>query len=385
MQLSTQQITDILSDFALQEDGMNRLLQLCFEAMMNAERSAHNQQNADVSNGFRSRKAFGQGKLLELRIPRSRSGNFYPLLLGLLRDQEEESRQMAFELYGAGLTTTQVGGLFEKFYGQAYSKSSVSRMFEDARAEVKEWLQRPLDPYYPILYIDATFIATRRGDSVSKEAYYTILGVKEDRTREVLAIVNLPTESATGWREAFAALRGRGVVEVGLVVSDGLAAIEDAVASVWRGVSHQLCAIHMQRGILSKVKPVDKGAVAEELKQVFITGNAQDSVSAGWQRFTDFCARWQKKYPSIGRMAGVERNQLYFTYLQYDYRVRAMLYSTNWIERLNRDYKRTTRMRGALPDSDATILLLGYVARSRTAYQRKLPKLDYEKSFRWID
>lgn len=127
----------------------------------------------------------------------------------------------------------------------------------------------------------------------------------------------------------------------------------------------------MQRGILSKVKPVDKGAVAEELKQVFITGNAQNSVSAGWQRFIDFCARWQK-YPSIGRMAGVERNQLYFTYLQYDYRVRAMLYSTNWTERLNRDYKRTTRMRGALPDSDATILLLGYVARSRTATQAGL-------------
>jgi transposase-like protein len=62
-----------------------------------------------------------------------------------------------------------------------------------------------------------------------------------------------------------------------------------------------------------------------------------------------------------------------------------MLYTTNWIERLNRDYKRTTRMRGALPNPQATILLLGYVAMTRTAYNRKIPKLDYEKKFKWED
>jgi len=80
------------------------------------------------------------------------------------------------------------------------------------------------------------------------------------------------------------------------------------------------------------------------------------------------------------------RYKLYFTYLDYDYRIHNMIYSTNWIERLNRDYKRTTRMRGALPDPEATILLLGYVAMSmlRNAYQRKLPKINYEtEKLRW--
>ena len=71
------------------------------------------------------------------------------------------------------------------------------------------------------------------------------------------------------------------------------------------------------------------------------------------------------------------------SYLQYDYRMRGMFYTTNWIERLNRDYKRTTRMRGALPNPKATVLLLGYVAMTRTAYNRKIPKLDYEKKFKW--
>jgi transposase-like protein len=199
-----------------------------------------------------------------------------------------------------------------------------------------------------------------------------------------LGIASIPTESATGWGEVLSGLRKRGVKEVGLVVSDGLCAIEDAVASVWGQTAHQLCAIHLQRNVLSAVKPKDKGAVAEGLKEVFVTGDPTVSIAKGWSRWQAFCGEWSKKYPSIGKMSISERYQMYFTYLDYDYRIRGMIYSTNWVERLNRDYKRTTRMRGALPDAEATILLLGYVAMSRKAYDRKLPKMNYEKvKFRW--
>ena len=83
-------------------------------------------------------------------------------------------------------------------------------------------------------------------------------------------------------------------------------------------------------------------------------------------------------------MADNERYRLHFTYLSYDYRIHSMIYTTNWIERLNRAYKRTTRMRGALPNPESTILLLGYVAMTRSEYQRKLPRLNYEtKKMRW--
>jgi putative transposase len=132
------------------------------------------QSTEDKGNGFRQVKAYGRGKMLELRVPRTREGNFYPVLMSVLRDQEEECRKIAFELYGAGPTTAQVGGLFEKLYGRHYSKSSVSRMFDYAREEVMGWLLlRPLDAYYPIVYIDALFWSTRRDGAVSKEAYST--------------------------------------------------------------------------------------------------------------------------------------------------------------------------------------------------------------------
>jgi putative transposase len=152
MQLSKSQITALLAEVASQEDGFNELLRMSFEAMMKAERQEHlNQMQSDKGNGFRQVKAYGRGKMLELRVPRTRDGNFYPLLMSVLRDQEEECRKLAFELYGAGLTTAQVGGLFDKLYGRHYSKSSVSRMFDYAREEVMDWLLRPLDDYFPIV------------------------------------------------------------------------------------------------------------------------------------------------------------------------------------------------------------------------------------------
>jgi len=146
----------------------------------------------------------------------------------------------------------------------------------------------------------------------------------------------------------------------------------------------QLCAIHLQRNVNKHIKPKDKALVAEDLREVLRTGDRNDTVEKGYQRWLEFCSKWGKYYPSIKRMGENERYKLNFTYLGYDYRTHNMLYSTNWIERLNRDYKRTTRMRGALPGPDATILLLGYVAMTRSAYQRKIPKIDYEQNkFHW--
>lgn len=384
LHFTQEQMKEILSSYANQEKGLEDLLKLCFEAIMKQERHLHNEEHRDVSNGFRSRRIIGREKLMELRVPRSRYGNFYPVLLGLLKDQEAECRMMAFELYGAGLTTRQVGEMFEKLYGQHYSAAQVSRLFESAREEVKEWLERPLENYYPIVMIDATFISTRRGDNVSKEAYYTILGVRPDRSREVLAVVNFPTESALGWEEVFSKIKQRGVKKIDLFVCDGLTGIETAIHKHFPMSGIQLCVVHLQRNICYKVRPKERTKVMEEVKQVFCTGQREYTPAQAMEKWKDFTNRWGKLYPSLLRMQKSERIEWYFTYLNYDYRIQHLIYSTNWIERLNRDYKRTLRMRGALPNAEATILLLGYVAMTRKYYLRKIPKLNYEQTkFHW--
>lgn len=322
--------------------------------------------------------------MIELQVPRTRSGAYYPVILALLKNQEQEANNLAFHLYKSGLTTAQVGETFNEIYGRHYSTSQVSRMFEGARQDVARWLKRPLNDYYPIVYIDATFIPTRRVDSVSKEAYYTLLGVRPDRTREVLGVFNFPTEGSQQWIAIFEQLKDQGLKRVDLFVSDGLTGIEDAIWKCFNQAKVQLCTVHLQRVFLKEVKPKHKAELTEDFKEVFRNDDRHDSPEKAQERFYTFCKKWGSYYPYFKRRAINPRNELYFTNLRYDYRIRSMIYSTNWIERLNRDFKRTTRMRGALPNPEATILLLAGVAMNKKAYLRKVPKLDYEQDqFEW--
>jgi len=307
---------------------------------MRAEREQFNTHNKDSSNGYRLSSVFAHKSKMELVIPRSRHNNYYPLILSLIKDQDNESKEMAFELYKAGLTTEQVGELFGKIYGKTYSKSAISQMMHTARTDVFAWLERKIDACYPIVYIDATYWCTRREESVSNEAYYTILAVKEDRTREVLSVTNHPTEGATNWEDAFNDLKKRGLNEVQLVVCDGLTGIENVIQKVFPKAIVQLCTVHLTRNVLAKVKPADKQAVADELKSVLNPDNASDTPQEGIRRFHTFIQRWIKKYPSFKTYLN-QRHHLYFNYLDYEVEIRRMIYTTNWIERLNRNYKRT--------------------------------------------
>jgi len=376
MDFTQEQISTIFDTIANKENGFEDLLQMSLEAIMRSERMMHNEQQNDVSNGFRKRSVLAHGGKLELLVPRSRHHNFYPLLLGIIKDQEQEYKELAYELYTSGLTTEQVGGLFDKIYGQSYSKASISNMMSTARTDVFAWLKRDLKDEYGIIYIDATYWHTRRVDSVSQEAYYTILGVKNDHTREVLTIINHPTEGSTNWKEAFLDLKIRGVKQLQLIVCDGLTGIENAISEVFPKATVQLCTVHLQRNIQAKVKPIDKKVISEELKVIL---NPEDNCTATqkFEEFKLFIENWKKKYPGLTNYTNA-RYALYFNYFNYHLQVRRMIYTTNWIERLNRSYKRTLRMRSSMPSPDSVLFLLGSVAMKRKEYDGKIYQFSFE-------
>ena len=377
MNFTQPQITEILDEIANGKNGYQELLKLSLESIMRSERNEFNKEQSDVSNGYRLGSILGHGGKLELSIPRSRHHNFYPLILALVKEQNEECKTLAYELYSSGLTTDQIGSLFDKIYGHQYSKSSISNMMSNARMDVQSWLNRKLEKRYPIIYIDATYWHTRRLDSVSSEAYYTILAVREDRTREVLSVINHPTEGSSNWREEFENLKARGLEEINLVVSDGLQGIENAVAKVFPMATVQLCTVHLTRNILAKVKPCDKQLIAKDLKDVLDPSDPNDNASKGHKRFTDFINNWVKKYPSLKTYL-LPRNKLYFNYLNYHVEIRRKIYTTNWIERLNRNYKRTLRMRSSMPSPESVVFLLASVAVRRNEYKMPIYQFIYE-------
>ena len=138
-------------------------MEIMIESMMLAERREFlDYAEGNKGNGFRHGRAFGQGRVLEFRIPRDRYGNFHPKILALLRDQEMECERLAGILYCKGLTQSQVGDVFEEVYGSHYSKASISRMIEYLRSDVEKWLNRSLESYYPIVFVDAVHVKVHR-------------------------------------------------------------------------------------------------------------------------------------------------------------------------------------------------------------------------------
>ena len=375
MKLTVEQRSEIISEMASSEAGFNELMRVLLDSFSKQERALFLEEHkGEQANGSRPRRWRGHGCSFQLRIPGTRSGAFQPIILGILAAQESERALLFHELYARGLSCEDIAEVGRRVYGHHYSKQQVSRLSGACYEEIQEWLARRLSPHYLAVYIDATFCSTRRDGSVSKEAYYTMLGLLPDGSREVLTVVNHPTEGAIAWEMELEALKERGVEQIDLIVSDALSGIENAVCSAFPTALHQLCVVHFKRKVLNTVSTKDKAEVGEELKVLFPVEHTDMTPLAAYENLRTFARRWGKKYPSLARLDR-ERNTAYFTYLRFPENVRRMIYSTNWVERLNRCYKRTLLMRGAMPSPDSVVYLLGSVAKEKTegTYARRLP------------
>ena len=380
MLLTKEQISEQMRKHAEKKNGLHDLMEIMLESMMVAERGEFLAENpGNKGNGYRPGHSYGQGKKLEFRIPRDRYGNFHPQILAILRDQEEECDRLAGVLYTKGLTQEQVSDVFDQIYGQHYSKSSISRMVECVRAQVNEWLERGLEEYYPVVFVDCVHIKIHRKRSVASEAFYVALAVTEEGTREVIYIGNMPVESATGWGEIFDTLKDRGLQRVGLVVADGIKGLDTVVGEKFPGTPLQRCVTHLKRNMFAKVRHGDKAALAADLRDIFRTGQRDYTVETAWAKWQDMCDRWGKDYLSIKRLRDNPDYKAYLTYLNYAPEIQGMIYTTNWIERLNRDFRRVTRMRTAMPNEESVLTLMGSVAMDHKVFDRALPNITVDK------
>ena len=268
-------------------------MEIMIESMMVAERGEFLADNlGNKGNGYRPGSTYGQGRKLEFRIPRDRYGNFHPQIPAILRDQEEECDRLAGDLYTKGLTQEQVGDVFEQIYIQHYSKASISRMVECVRTQVNEWLERGLEEYYPVVFVDCVHIKIHRKRSVAVEAFYVALAVTEKETREVLGIFNIPQESATGWGDIFERMKDRGLKRVDLIVADGIKGLDTVIGEKFPGTPLQRCVTHLKRNMFAKVRHGDKAVLVADLRDIFRTVQRDYTVEMAWTKWQEMCDRW---------------------------------------------------------------------------------------------
>lgn len=389
LQLNEVQLECAIYEVLQKESGLNSVMTLILNGLMKLEREVllSNSEAANKGNGYRYAKVLGHGKSLQLSIPRDRLGLFKPVLLTLLRQEEDRVKELCFELYGKGLTTRDIGDVMDKFYGNHYSKSTISDINVGFYSLMESWRSRPLEAFYPVIYIDAIHVKVRR-DIVSSEVFYVLLGVKEDTTREILGIYNSPTESASMWDDIFKDVKNRGLTVANLIVTDNLTGVDQSIHKAFPNALLQKCVIHLMRNLSKKVRPNHKESFCADLKEIFDTTASDDTKSKALIRIAAFVEKWAKLYPHVRQLEQEQHIDYHLTYYEFDYKVRSMIYTTNWIERLNKDFRRTLKIRNALPSIDSALTLMSKVAMDKEEkhysygiYQLKqCPKLMTNKS-----
>ena len=379
MVLTKKQIESELSNFLVKENGLNEVLEIVLNALMYSERQEYlhsDQQNK--GNGYRLANVFGYGKQIELRVPRDRQSSFMPTILAIFREQESYLKEVSFQMYSKGLTTRDISEVMETIYGTHYSKSTISNISQGFYQQMEAWRNRDLDQHYLAFYIDGLHVKLKRNNRYQNECFYIILGLKEDYTREVIAIVNFPTESATGWQQIFSELKQRGLKSVGIIISDGLSGLDKTVSQEFSNTPHQKCIVHLQRILQNHVRGDDKKAVAADFRDVLSPDDESYTMSKAYNSLLDFGKKWGKKYKQLGKYIENLEWQPYFIYLNYSVKIRRMIYTTNWIERFNRSARRTLKIRGAFPNEESVLALITSVAIDKSEKTYKYPIYNFK-------
>ena len=364
VKLSKKQLSEAIKSQLVEKDGLNEVFKMTLEGLMYLERKELVSQDPEnKANGYRPKQSLGFGNGFKLAVPRDRLGVFQPYMLELLKEDESRIKEACFELYSKGLTTKDVSSVIEKLYGKSYSEGSITNITKGFYAQMEQWRERVLEQNWVAIFIDAIFVKVRR-DTVQSEAFYVLLGVKEDLTREVLGIYNYPTESATNWVDIAKDIQKRGVKNVNLFVSDGLTGIEDALKKVFPTTPLQTCIVHYQRNLMKEIRPSDKENFGSDLRAIFNPNLSDDTQEKAKIRMKNVAEKWKKIYPkTAGKMTqDAENKHILFEYMKYDYRVRPMIYTTNWIERLNKSFRKTLKVRGSLPSVESALVLLSKTA-----------------------
>jgi transposase-like protein len=327
--------------------SMDEFVVSTIESLMNVERSEYLEQanGGDKGNGFylRAFKTLSRN-CLRINVPRSRNGVFSPNALELVKLGQEQINDLCLTLYRKGMTSRDISDLIGELFGDSVSATKINNLSKVFNKFRLAWENTKLDSYYKVIFCDCLFITVRREDSYSKEAVYVAYGVKNDNTRELIALQINPTESATEWGEIFDDLKNkRGVKNIDLIVADGLIGLENEVHRVFPETDFQKCLVHKMRNILNKTRPKEKAEMAVDLKELFNNFSESASIENALNRVEKFIDKWKTKYPKIDRFFKEGNLEYYFTYIKYSADVRRMIYTTNSIENLNRAIRKATK------------------------------------------
>jgi putative transposase len=316
-----------------------------------AERTAHR-------NGYRPRVFSTAAGDLELSIPKLRSGSFFPSLLERRRRVDQALFAVVMEAYLHGVSTRKVDDLVKALgIDSGISKSEVSRICAELDIEVSAFRDRTLaETVYPYVFLDATYCKARVNHRVVSQAVVIATGVTGDGRREVLGFDVGDSEDGAFWTAFLRSLKARGLCGVQLVISGAHTGLKAAIGAVMLGATWQRCRVHCLRNVLAQVPRGNAEMVAAAIRTVF----AQPDAAHVAEQFETIAMMLGRQLPKVEQMMRQAREDLlaFAGFPQSHWR---KIWSTNPLERVNREVKRRTEVVGVFPNPAALLRLSGAV------------------------
>ena len=371
MALSQSALSELLDAFRagdgvdLIRESVRTVLQELIEAeateVIGAGRYERTESRVTDRNGSRPRLLTTKAGDVSLAIPKLRAGSFFPSILQPRRRIDQALYAVVMEAYVHGVSTRAVDDLVMAMGGSGISKSEVSRICAGLDEVVGAFRTRRLDhTEFPYVFLDATYLHVRTqlssGGQVTSKAVVVATGVTADGRREILGLDVGDSEDEVFWRAFLTALKKRGLTGVRLAISDQHAGLVAALRRAFQGASHQRCRVHFIRNLLAHVPKAQVDMVAAVFRTIFAQPDA-DSMTATWDQVRDQLAG---RFPKIGPLMDEAKTEV----LAFNAFPRAhwrKIWSTNPLERLNKEIKRRTRVVGIFPNEAAVIRLVGAV------------------------
>jgi transposase-like protein len=308
-------------------------------------------------NGTTPKRVLTDDGDLDLAVPRDRAGTFAPQLVPKHARRLPGFDAKVLSLYARGLTVRDIRAHLEELYGVEIAPDLVSTVTDAVADEVTAWQQRPLEPVYPVVVLDALRVKVRDEGVVRNKAVYLALGVDREGRKDVLGLWVEQTEGAKFWLRVLGELKGRGVEDILIALVDGLTGFPEAIHAVYPQAQVHQCVVHLVRQSLACVGWKERKAAAQQLRPIYQAAGEAEALAALDALEASPLGRRLPMIPALWR-----RHWAYVAPIfAYPLAVRRVLYTTNALESLNMQLRKATKTRGHFP-SDAAAVKLLYLA-----------------------
>lgn len=344
--LPENQLNNLFENLVTQfvKDNMESIMRAEIQAFMSSdEAGARNSRNGYYTRNLHTK----YGNVEDLEVPRDRQGLFQTQLFEPYQRRDGWLEEAVIQMYKSGMGTRDVARFIESMFGSHYSPTTVSNITATVLDDIHQWQKRSLNKRYSVIYLDGLYVKLKRG-TVKGEVVYFAMGIDEDGHRQILGFYVGGQESANGWREVLKDLYNRGAQEVLLGIFDGLPGLDAAFKETYPKADVQHCIVHKVRSTFPKIRIQHKTEVIEDLKTIY-TAQDHDLVLAA---FDTVKAKWGKLYPKEMR-SWEEQLSTLLTFYKYPALVKEAIYTSNPIERMNKEIRKRLKPMNSLTNMDA--------------------------------